>query len=112
MHDISWWFCCLNSRERGVLRATAIAFVDVLFLGIPLSLWLVLCASNGLTSEAMTDAFLAIYNLEIATIPLGEPPVETEVVRPSSLPLWVEYSLFVASPGGACLDGCMQSTLP
>lgn len=112
MYGIEWWYCCLNVRERTVIRQTCEGLVLTLFVGVPLvvweAFWLVLADSG----EACREAFLSIYGLEIATIEGEEGAVV--VVRPvdGSLPDWVAYSIFMLSPNAACLAGCGQSRVP
>lgn len=109
MFGLAWYFCCLHPRERGVLRSTAEALVLTLFLGVPLDVWEAFWLVYEDNGEAVRDAFVAIYGLEIATIEAGEPPVPVDVVRPHDLPFWVDASLFILTPDAACLSGCQQS---
>lgn len=112
MFGITWFFCCLHPRERGVLRSTAEALVLTLFLGVPEDLWRAFWLVYEDNGEEVIQAFLRIYGLEIVTI--GEPEEPVSVVRPASgfLATWVEYSLFILTPGAACSDGCGQSSFP
>lgn len=83
-----------------------------LFVGMPRELWDILWLVYPDSGEAVREAFLVIYQLEIATIVVDE--VEVEVVRPvdGGLSLWVSWSLFVVTPAAACLAGCGQSRVP
>lgn len=106
------WFCCLHPRERTVLRETALALPVTLFLGVPKDIWDVFWVGAPDNGAAIRDSFLSVYGLEIVTI--MEDEVEVQVVRPSAgyLGYWIEWSLFVVTPGAACLAGCEQSTFP
>lgn len=95
-----------------MLRSTAEALVLTLFIGVPLDVWGAFWLVYEDNGEAVRDAFLAIYGLEIATIDTGEPPTPLDVVRPNDLPFWVDASLFILTPAAACLSGCEQSTVP
>jgi len=112
MFGIEWWFCCLHPRERGVLRSTAEALVLTLFLGVPEDVWQAFWVVYEDNGEEVRQAFLRIYGLEIVSITVDEELVS--VVRPASgfLALWVSYSLYILTPGAACLAGCEQSTVP
>lgn len=110
--EIGWWFCCLNPRERGVLRATIVGIAETLNVGIPLGLWVAYWALYPAVSAETQVAFLRIYRLEIVTIVIDpeQPPVD--VVR--ALDPWVfeSWAVFLLTAEAACLDGCEQSRLP
>lgn len=91
------------------MRQLALLMPGTLFLGVPVSVWDAIRIGAGLTDEEMTLAFYYIYWLEIATIEEGEPPSPIDVVRPTNLPLWVDWSLYVLTPASLCPDGCEQS---
>lgn len=109
--DIAWWFCCLNPRERVLIRDTSEGLVLTAFIGIPLVIWNAFWIPTIHGSEAVREAFLSIYKLEIVTIVLeGE---ETSVVRPRDgyAADWLSWSIFLVTPTAACLTGCQQSTV-
>lgn len=110
--DIDYWFCCLNPRERVLLRDTSEGLVLTLFIGIPKTLWDAFWIPTIHGSEKVREAFLSIYKLEIVTIPLGGE--DTLVVRPRDgyADVWLDWSIFMVSPAAACLSGCQQSTVP
>lgn len=83
-----------------------------LFLGVPLDVWDAFWFGTTGTGQRRRDAFIQIYQLEIATIEEGEPPVPVEVVRPIDFVYWVEVAVFILTPAAACLAGCEQSKLP
>lgn len=112
MEGIGWWFCCLNPREREVLRATIEGLALTLYVGIPLSLWDGFWLIYLYHGAAMRAAFLDIYRLEIVEIELGEPPVPVQVVRPLNESEYVDWLVFILTPDAACVDGCQQSKLP
>jgi hypothetical protein len=106
------WFCCLHPRERTVLRSTAEALVLTLFLGFPKDIWdsfWFAAPDNGL---AVRESFLLSYGLQIVTILVDDVEIEGIAPAPGFLSLWVEWSLFVVTPGAACLGGCEQSSFP
>lgn len=80
-----------------------------LYLGVPVDLWDAFWVLTVDSGQAVRDAFLVLYGLEIGTI--VEDELEIEVVRPTSgwLPFWVTASLFILTPDAACLSGCEQS---
>lgn len=104
------WYCCLNPRERNVLRLTIEGLVLTLGVGIPLSVWSDFWLGTVQSPEAVRAAFLVIYDLEIVTIEVDLE--EIAVVRAISGGGfdYVGWSLFLVSPGAACLTGCQQST--
>lgn len=112
MLTIADWFCCLNPRERTVLRQTALALPVTLFLGVPKDIWDVFWVGAADNGDAVRASFLVSYGLEIVTI--VEDDVEVSVVRPSAgyLGYWVDWSVYMVTPSAACLAGCEQSTFP
>lgn len=112
INQIDWWFCCLNPRERVVLRDTCEGLALTLFTGVPLTVWEAFWVTSPNNAEAIREAFLHIYRLEIATIVVDD--VETTVVRPVSgaSALWTSWVLFMVTPSAACTDGCQQSRVP
>lgn len=109
MFGIEWWFCCLNPREREVLRATIEALLLTLWLGVPEDVWRAFWLAHPDSGEAVQDAFLSIYGLEIATIDDDAETAPYTVVRPVDVSQYVSWSLFIATPDAACLSGCQQS---
>jgi len=110
--DIAWWYCCLDVAERTVMRQTCEGLALTLYLGVPVAVWDVFWIATTHDTDAYKEAFLGLYHLEIATIEVDEVP--TAVVRPRDgfLPLWVYWTVQLATPLGACLDGCQQTQLP
>lgn len=110
--DIAFWFCCLNPRERGVLRATIDGEIATLGVGIPLDVWNTFWIASPDNGTAVREAFLRIFRLEIVTIEIGDPPVPVDVVAPIDYAQWLSWGLFLLTPSAACLSGCQQSTVP
>lgn len=112
MYGIEWFYCCLNGRERTIIRQTCEGLVLTLFLGVPLAVWQAFWLVTPDHGQAVQEAFLRIYGLETATVEGDDG--EMEVVRPADgfLALWVSWSLFVVTPSAACLEGCGQSRVP
>lgn len=110
MYGLAWYFCCLNPRERTVLRSTALALPLTLFLGVPRDLWDTFWLGLPNVTPEVKLAFLSVYGLEIVTI--VEDGVDVEVVRPAAgqLVYWTEAGVFVFTPEAACLSGCEQSS--
>lgn len=106
-----YYFCCLNSGERQMLRVMGEALPLTLFLGVPKDVWDAYWSTVPLSGEPRRQAALYTYQLEIATIDVGDPPVSVDVVRPADLAFWVDMSLYILTPDAACLDGCQQSTV-
>jgi len=106
---ISWWFCCLNDAEKGVILATEDGFLATLFQGIPVAVWNAFWLPWPYTGEARRVAFRVIFGLEIATIDSDGVPLD--VVRPASgmIGQWLEWELYLETPAAACVDGCQQS---
>jgi len=110
--DIPFWWCCLNPREREVLRATIEALALTFWVGIPVEIWdgfWLIHSSNG---QAVRDAFLSIYKLEIVTIVVDPELPPVDVVRARFALDYGSWLLFLAEPEAACLAGCEQSTVP
>lgn len=110
--DIDFWWCCLNPRERVVLRSTIDGIALTLNVGIPKPLWDTFWLGTLNSGEPVRDAFLSIYGLEIVTIPLGEPPVDTQVVRAKDGLTYAAWFVYIFTPAAACLSGCQQSSVP
>lgn len=110
--DIGWWFCCLNPREREVLRATIEALALTLYVGVPVAVWDAFWLIHPDNGQAARDAFLILYKLSIEPIPIGDPPVVVDCVVTSEVLTYASWLLFLATPEAACIDGCQQSTLP
>jgi hypothetical protein len=110
--DIGYWFCCLNPREREVLRLTAEGLVLTLFVGVPVAVWDLFWITYAGNGAAVREAFLSIYKLEIVTIVVEEVPVDVVVPVGGYLADWVSWSLYVATPAAVCGDGCQQSRVP
>lgn len=106
------WICCLNERERWVLRDTALLLAAELFIGVPVLVWDAYWATFPSSGVRVREAFREIYRLEIATIPINDE--DTAVVRPAAgyLPLWVDWSLYMVTFDPTCASGCGQSELP
>lgn len=110
--DIGWWWCCLNPREREVLRGTIEGLFLTLNVGIPLPVWDAFWLVHPDNGQAVRDAFRATYKLGIDTILVGEPPVPVEVVVSNEFVLIISWMTFLGFPASACLEGCQQSTVP
>jgi hypothetical protein len=110
--DIGWWWCCLNPREREVLRATIEGLALTLYVGIPVAVWDAFWLIHPDNGQAVRDAFLIIYRLRIDTILVGEPPVPVDVVLTDEVITYASWLLFLATTGALCGDGCQQSVLP
>ena len=112
MFSVPSWFCCLNPTERGVLRSTGEALVLTLYVGVPKDVWDAFWFGAVGVNEDRMLSFIEGYLLEIVTIPLGDPEVDTVVVRPSYLPFWVEVASWLLLPDAACLGGCSWFVFP
>lgn len=112
MFGISWWYCCLNPREAGVLRAVASYMTLTLQPYVPLDVFDGFCASFGLTASAMRAAFVYIYQLQIATIVVDPELPPIEVVEQADPILWAEWLVYFMSSASLCSEGCQQSKLP
>jgi hypothetical protein len=110
--NIEFWFCCLNPREREVLRATIECWALSLGVGCPKTVWDGFWLIHPDVSSAVIDAFMAIYQLEIVTIEVGDPPVPLDVVVPLYPLAYAAFALYIASPAAACSGGCLQSSVP
>lgn len=110
--DIAFWFCCLNPREREVLRLTIEGLILTVNVGIPVAAWdlfWVVFPDNG---AAVRAAFLTTYRLSIVTIEVGDPPVPVDVVQADEYTSIISWALFLLEPEAACVEGCQQSTVP
>lgn len=83
-----------------------------LFQGIPLPVWEAFWLATSHDSDEYKGAFLSIYELQIVTIGEGAEAFPAVAPITSALPRWVGFSLYVASPSAACLDGCPQTQRP
>lgn len=88
------------------MHSMGIAFVATVGLGVPKILWETYWALTFLSHDERQVAFETLYKLHEEEIPFGEPPVLTEFVLFDDAVFWLEVSLWVISPDGACLDGC------
>lgn len=110
--EIGFWYCCLNPREQGVLRATIMGIAETLNIGIPLPLWSAFWLIYGGWNEEVQLSFLATYRLEIVTIEVGDPVELLDVVRAKVPADYASWVLFLLTPSAACIGGCLQSKLP
>ena len=110
--DIAFWFCCLNPRENGVLRSTIEGIALTVNVGIPLEAWNAFWLPYVGNGTAVRDAFRAVFQLEIVTIMVGDPPIPLEVVRTIDPVAYASWTLFLLTPEAACISGCQQSTVP
>jgi len=100
------WFCCLHGRERQVLRALSVAYAELFYDSIPLSLYNAIWFATGDFAAAYREAFIEIYGLEIVTIE-EDPPLYNVAIRDLfSFGFWFELEMFLLTPPAACLDGC------
>lgn len=110
--NIDFWYCCLNPREQGVLRATIEGELLTLFVGVPLAVWDGFWLPYTGDAPAVRAAFMAVYRLKIVTIEVGDPPVPVEVVITEETTAYVDYGIFLLTPGATCSGGCSQSRVP
>lgn len=95
-----------------MLRETAEGLTLTLFTGFPLAVWDAFWLVTAHNTEQYREVFRALYHLKIGTIDDGGSDVAAILIEDGFLPWWVSAALFIASPGGACLDGCEQSQRP
>jgi len=107
--DPPFWFCCLNPREREVLRLTCEGLIITLFVGMPLAAWNLLWLTFPGSGQAVKDAFLSIYILRIDTILVGEPPVPLDVVVTDAAADYLLLAAYLLTTEATCVDGCQQS---
>lgn len=112
IEPIEWWFCCLNPRERGVLRSTILGIAETLNVGIPVAIWGAFWLPYSPSGEAMREAFRSVYMLEIVTIVIDPELPPVDVVRSTDGLQYAVWAVFLLTPGAACLAGCQQSKLP
>lgn len=110
--DIGWWFCCIHSRERGVLRSTIEGIAVTLNVGIPVEVWDAFWFPYADNGAAVREAFLSIYSLEIVTIVVDPELPPIDVVRARDGLLYASWALYLLTPAAACLTDCQQSQLP
>jgi len=110
--DIGWWYCCLNTAEKTVMRQTCEGLALTLFEGVPLPVWDALWLATDHNSDDFKLAFLALYHLRIGTMDVDDEAIAAVVVVGGFTALWVGWSLFMVTPAAACLAGCEQSRLP
>jgi hypothetical protein len=106
---IQVWFCCLNPREREVLRGTILGLALTVEQFIIRGVWETFWFSYPGNGEAVREAFRSIYGLGIDTIALGEPPVPVEVLVPTDPLQWLSWGVYLLDPVSACPEGCQQS---
>lgn len=94
-----------------MFRATCIGLVETLFVGIPKPIWDALWLASFFPTEGMPENFLRIYHLEIVTIGVGDDAYEAVAPQDGYLSLWVDNSLFIVTPGAACIGGCPLSII-
>lgn len=110
--DVSWWYCCLNVAERTIMRQTAEGLALTLYLGVPLAVWDAFWLATTHNADIYKGVFRTLYHLEIGTMVIDDLDVDAIVVVGGFVDWWLGVSLFLISPGGACLDGCQQTQLP
>lgn len=94
------------------MRQTAEGLVLTLFLGVPLTLWDAFWVVTSHNTVEYRRVFRSLYHLDIGTMTISGDVVDAIVVADGFVPWWVNASLFIASPEGACPDGCQQTQLP
>lgn len=109
--DIAFWFCCLNPREREVLRLTVEGLILTVNVGIPLAAWDLFWFTYSPNGDALRVAFRSLYKLEIGTILVGEPPVPVDAVVSTDYATVLSWGLFLLTLDAVCSDGCEQSTV-
>lgn len=110
--NIAFWFCCLNPREREVLRLTVEGLILTVGVGIPVPVWDVFWLTYTPNGAALREAFLHTYRFSIGTIAVGEPPLPVDVVVADDYSLVLLWAVYLLLPGATCVDGCQQSTVP
>lgn len=110
--DIQLWYCCLNVRERQVLRNTVEGLLLTLWVGIPGPVWDAFWFGLGAYNDQVKSAFLSIYKLEIVTIEIDGEDLSVVRVRDGWLADYVSWSVFIFLPETSCPDGCQQSRVP
>jgi len=112
MNPPEFWWCCLRSGERVVMRAVAEGVALTLGLGIPLDLYELAWFASGVDTELARAAFEALYHLEIGTIEEGGVPIDAMIPVDGFTLWWLGIFAWTLLPGSACLDGCQQSQRP
>lgn len=109
MSEIGYWFCCLNPREREVLRLTIEGLALTLYVGVPVAVWDTFWFGFSDSGESVREAFLWVYLLHIGTIMVDEVPVDVVQADTEALALYVSWALWLLEPAASCPDGCEQS---
>lgn len=107
-----WWYCCLDTPEKTVLRQTAEGLALTLYLGVPLAVWNAFWTVTTHNTAAYREVFRSLYHLEIGTMEVDDLSVEAVVVVEGFEAWWISVTVFLLTPGGACLEGCGQTQLP
>lgn len=107
-----WWYCCLDTPEKTVLRQTAEGLALTLYLGVPLAVWDAFWIVTTHDSDPFKVVFRSLYHLTIGTMDVDDVPVDAVVVVDGFEGWWLALTLFLLTPAGACLDGCQQTQLP
>lgn len=107
-----WWYCCLDVPERTVMRQTAEGLALTLYLGVPLAVWDAFWLVTTHNTAEYKFLFRSLYHLEIGTMVVDGGEVDAIVVADGYTTWWLGVTLFLLTPGGACLDGCQQTQLP
>lgn len=109
---IAWWYCCIDTPERTVLRQTCEGLVLTLFVGVPSVVWDAFWFVTAHDTAEYRSLFITLYGLEIVEIEVDGAPLSVVRPREGYLGYWVSWSVFVLLPDAVCPDGCQQSALP
>lgn len=112
MYGIDWWYCCLTTADKTIIRQTCEGLALTLGIGIPVPVWGAFWIATGKLDPFYKEQFRAIYGLEIATIEGDSGPIDVVRVANSCPFDWAVFGLFILSSHAACLDGCGQSRVP
>jgi len=106
------YVCCLNSEERSVLRALALAYVAGLGEPVTPELWQTFWGLTFRSRAARQSAFVVIFPLQWdETSPIDGSPVGS-VLAFTSTSFWLGAIAFFLTPEGACLEGCKKAPMP
>lgn len=94
------------------MRQTAEGLALTLYLGIPLAVWDVFWVVTTHNTAGYRETFRVLYHLDIGTMVVEGSEVEAVVVSDGFTGWWLGVTLFLLTPGGACLGGCQQTQLP